>query len=389
MCNLSNTTRVPLSTFPLSLLDFEECINAKTLFSHKVGKEVWLKEKEYKSQRTKSTKNILERIEQNYQYFIDTMEIYKLELTLGRATKLQSHGKLSYVWDNDHSSNYIQREIHLKGVFLRGSEQLHPESQSEPENILINDFNLDKYDGSCSWILITRYEYESNHRTSSLPVGLYTFMTDANFDTLNLGHGPPPPKNPSVIKLEHATLPRYIISTAGHENDLRYEWKKIMEIKELSECHFELHSDNKSSDGTGRKNSYHDARLTKTNVGKQARQYLSWLSEHGRDEEHFKKLLKAKNKNVLLKELDHAWTYLEDKHGIIVRGDFAMENERHELTKYWTPDYERIVTSSRTEFHLNFSIDTIPNWNDEVQGKGKWRFFEYDFDIDEKLYKSN
>jgi len=323
--------------------EFELAISsAKSIFMP--GKNIWSKTSEYEEQVNKKTSKIVQIIETSYAHFLTIVEIYKVEQSLGVSTVLRSHEKVSYLYDQDPESTAAPTDIHLSGVFLEAGEMFHPAMVQEPEAIVARGFNLMKFNAEVNWVYLTDHEYESHHRTAILPCGMYCFTTDVKFSTLNLGHGP----GEKIVKLEHCTIPRYTCDTIDKRD----------RIKELSECYLELQPDN----GSGRKNEFYDARLTKTNVGATSRQYLAWLSDSGRlleyrRSEKIRKDLKAHrivNKSQV-PTINHGWTYSENKHGLIVQGDFAMERTKHELRN----KPKRTVVSARTEFHLNFSGNTI------------------------------
>ena len=52
----------------------------------------------------------------------------------------------------------------------------------------------------------------------------------------------------------------------------------------------------------------------------------------------------------------------------------------HELSEKTT----RKVTPSRTSFHINFGVASLPNWDENKHGE--WHYFKYDFDYQNGLF---
>ena len=346
------------------LEEYQTIFSAKqTIFN--INSPSWLNDEKYAAERNEDTKEIMKIITLGYKYIDLSLQIFYFNLQVGQTDKISSHGKIGikYVFE--------ENLLEMNGVFLHNGEMAHPNLHHDNEDIIVRSFRPNRFSNNdYNWLKLTDHEFETEHHTKKLPIGLYCFIREDVFNTL--GHQKndetiqngkvwvPIQKNDSqFVKLEHCQIQK-------HELE-KQELRDI--VKDKSECFVEILIDNEETEN----NSFYDCRLTKTGIDEkgngQSRQYISWYPEKGRQNDVF--------------GMDHSeWTYLEDTHGIIVHGDFARELFRHELSE----DTDRDVYPSRTSFHLNFSIPSIPNWDPSI--KGEWRYMHYGFPLEDILGKN-
>ena len=415
------------------LEEYQTIFSAKqTIFN--INSPSWLNDEKYAAERNEDTKEIMKIITLGYKYIDLSLQIFYFNLQVGQTDKISSHGKIGikYVFE--------ENLLEMNGVFLHNGEMAHPNLHHDNEDIIVRSFRPNRFSNNdYNWLKLTDHEFETEHHTKKLPIGLYCFIREDVFNTLGYitWTMTVTPQKFTVTEgmtvtqtsqsgvgtirtaISHANITTLVIvseigqvfnnvadlvidaaasnlvirkndvtniasaTTCIQKNDSQFvklehcqiqkhelEKQELRDIvKDKSECFMEILIDNEETEN----NSFYDCRLTKTGIDAkgngQSRQYISWYPEKGRQNDVF--------------GMDHSeWTYLEDTHGIIVHGDFARELFRHELSE----DTDRDVYPSRTSFHLNFSIPSIPNWDPSI--KGEWRYMHYGFPLEDILGKN-
>ena len=300
-------------------------------------------EEQYANKRTAESKHVLQHIDVGYEFLSLSLQSYFTHLEMVETSSLKSFGKVGIEYHNENSI------IDMNGIFLKNGEVKHADIDHHNEDIKLRSFNINSFHALSNWVYMTNHEYETEHRTKQLPIGLFCFITNEQLHQITSLHHHDQSNNdgvegrkitPSYVSLEHCSIAKHTLTTL----------KERQKLKELSHCYLENLLET---------NHFYDCRMNKFGEDDKTRSFVSYYPGKGRQDDRFGMF-------------HEKWVYTEDTHGIIITGDFAKERHRHELDH---SNSQRNVCSSRTSFHVNFSVPTIPNLNNSI--KGEWRYFDY------------
>ena len=275
--------------------------------------------------------SLLNMIRTGYDCMAKQLEIAYATTNRGSYDKLRSHKIIMY----EHQE--VANTLILRGTFASGNQHIHEDMETEEETTVVNGFSPGKFNQAYNWISLTNEEYTTKIRNKTMPVGLYCYLSDADFEIA---------KKVTQLKIKFNNQ-----ISLGHCSMQTHElWQKDDRdvLKRMAESYVEIIVKGEHT--------FSDALLRKSGADNEPRKYLSWHSTTGRSNKTFKKTH------------DGQWHYLENIQGLTLQGDFVEMKQLGSGKK---------IQSSREKFILNFSVPTLPDGNKKV--KGEWRYFAYQF----------